>query len=418
MNAAPDASAASPYPLRVLDDADWGRFVETDSHAFGMSVPAEVVELEREVHEPERGLGAFDGSTAVGIATAFSFDLTVPGSVLPAAGVSWVGVLPTHRRQGVLRSLMTRQLHDVHDGGREPLAVLWASEPEIYGRFGYGIASHAFSLTVARSAGSRGTSPASASALRLRLVAADDWKQTQTVYDAAAPTRPGMLARDERWWRRAVRDHSEMREGRSELRCVIAEAGGQVRGYARYATKPAWTPGRPQGTVHVREIMAVDPAARAALFGYLFDLDLMASTELWNIALDDPLLQWLRSARTATPRYFDALHVRLVDLPAALRGRTYTGPLDVVLEVRDELCPWNAGRWRLVADGGGVRCDPADGAPDLTLDVRELGAAYLGGTTLVDLGQAGRVQEHAVGSLARTSAAFRHSPVPWCPIVF
>lgn len=405
------------YPLRVLADDDWDQFVAADSHAFGFTAPAGVMDLEREVHEPGRGLGAFDGPALVGIATAFSYTVTVPGGALPAAGISWVGVLPTHRRMGILRSLMTRQLHDVHDRG-EPLAVLWASEPMIYGRFGYGIATYAFEAKVPRSADALAPDTPHDPALRVRLVAPDDWKLTQPVYDAVVAGRPGMLARDDRWWRRAVRDLPDRREGRSELRCVVAEDERGVRAYARYATKQDWGPGLPNGTVFVRELMSADAAARAAVFRYLLDLDLMATTDFWNLPVDEPLLMWLRNPRGAQPHWSDALHVRLVDLPAALRGRTYSTPVDVVLDVSDGLCPWNAGIWRLTGGPDGARCEPSGDTADLALGVRELGAAYLGGTTLVDLGAAGRVEEHTPGALAATSAAFRHEPAPWCPIVF
>lgn len=406
------------FPVRTIGDDDWAAFLEVDSVAFGSAVPAEVDELEREIFEPGRSIGAFDGPNPVGIATAYSFDLSVPGAVLPAAGISWVGVLPTHRRRGVLRSLMTHQLHDIHDKGREPLAVLWASEPPIYGRFGYGLASRAYALEVLRTSRALRADVPTDPNLRLRLVPADNWKITCDVYEQVAPHRPGMLARDERWWRKAVRDMASMRDGRSPLRCVVAEDDHGVRGHARYATKPDWTPGRPDGTVHVREVAALDAPARALLYRYLFDQDLMGKVEVWNLAVDDPLLLWLDNIRSASPRWLDALYLRLVDVPAALRSRSYASSVDVVLEVADPICPWNEGSWRRVADGDRVTCEPTDRAADLSMPVTELGSAYLGGTLLTDLGMAGRVVEHTPGALTATSTAFHSSPAPWCPVVF
>ena len=276
---------------------------------------------------------------------------------MPAAGISWVGVLPTHRRRGVLRALMTHQLHEIHERGREPLAILWASEPPIYGRFGYGLASRAYALDVSRSPDALRADVPTDPTLRLRLVPADDWKITAEVYAQVAAQRPGMLVRDDRWWRKAVRDVPSMREGRSALRCVVAEDDSGVRGYARYATKQDWGPGRPKGTVHRARGAAVDGPARALLYRFLFDQDLMSQVDVWNVAVDDPLLLWLENVRSATPRWLDALYVRLIDVPAALKARTYTAPVDVVLDVTDPLCPWNEGRWQLVARGGEVSCD-------------------------------------------------------------
>jgi predicted acetyltransferase len=413
-----EPSRPGTFPVRVVGDDDWAAFLEVDSIAFGAGPSAELDELEHEIFEPGRSIGAFDGPNPVGIATAYSFDLSVPGAVLPAAGISWVGVLPTHRRRGVLRALMTHQLHDIHERGREPLAILWASEPPIYGRFGYGLASRAYALEVLRGPRAlRDDTPTDAT-LRLRLVPADDWKITAEVYAQVAHRRPGMMARDDRWWRKAVRDVPSMREGRSALRCVVAEDDTGVRGYARYSTHQDWSPGRPNGTVRVREVAALDPPAHALLYRYLFDQDLMGRVDVWNVPVDDPLLLWLDNIRSAVPRLSDALYVRLVDVPVALRSRSYASSVDVVLEVTDPICPWNDGRWHLVAQGGHVSCEPTVEPADLSMPVTELGAAYLGGILLRDLGTAGRVAEHTPGALATASAAFHSSPAPWCPVIF
>jgi predicted acetyltransferase len=415
MNASPTS-----FPIRVLTDEDWPAVLEVDGNAFGGTLEAEVNEGERALQEPGRSHGAFDGPTLVGLTSAFSFDLTVPGAVVPAAGVSWVGVLPTHRRRGVLRGLMTAQLHDVRERGREAVAVLWASEPVIYGRFGYGLASTAYSMKVPRNAHALRADAPSDPALRLRLVPAEDWKLTADVYAAAAAARPGMIARDERWHRRAASDFPSLREGRSALRCVVAEDDTGLRGYARYNTKPDWSTPVPSGTVNVREVIAVDGAALAALYRYLFDLDLMGVTDLWNVPVDSPLLHWLNNARATKPIWQDALYVRLVDVGTALAQRRYSAPVDVVLEVSDPLLPWNDGRWRLVGGPDGARCERTEVEPDLTLGVTDLGGAYLGGTALGGLAGAERVQVRAGAAdlLPAVSAAFATSPAPWCPFVF
>ena len=405
------------WPIRTLDDADWPAFAALDSHAFGNSAPAELLEIERAAQEPGRSIGATEGDDLVGIATAYSFDLTVPGAAVPAAGISWVGVLPTHRRRGVLSALMDHQLGALHDAGREPIAVLWASEPPIYGRYGYGLASRFWGVTVGRSATALDPAAPADPDLTLRLVPADDWKRTAGVYDTLTARRPGMFARNERWWKRAVMDLPDTRDGRSELRCVIVEDRAGVRGYARYATKQSFGDDFGQGKVSVREVMALDPAALATLYRYLFDLDLMGSTEIWNVPVDDPLLHWLQDPRRAKPGVGDALYVRLVDLAGALSARTYATDVDLVLDVTDARCPWNAGRWRLTGGTGGATCTRSDDTADLALDVRELGAAYLGGTSLTELAGAGRVGGDPAALQAATTA-FTHSPAPWCPVVF
>ena len=410
-----------PWTVRSVADDEWEAFREVDAHAFGVAMAEEHAATERELHRTGRNIGAYDAAELVGIATAYPFRLAVPGSALPAAGVSWVGVLPTHRRRGVLRALMTHQLHAVHDEGTEPLAVLWASEPQIYGRFGYGLADRAYSMTVPRSDQALQAAAPDDPAVRLRLVDPKAWKDLAPVYEAVAATRPGIPIRDEAWWNRAVQDLPALRGGRSPLRCVVAEDGDQVRGYSLYATKQFWDENFGKGEVTAREVMATDPAALAALYRYLFDLDLMGHTTLDHVPVDDPLVHWLRNARSAKPVLQDCLYVRIVDLPRALAARSYAADLDVVLEVTDELCPWNAGTWRLTTGGGPVpdaRCEPTDDEAHLSLDVAHLGAAYLGGTALTELAMAGGPVERRPGALAAATAAFAHFPAPWTPWIF
>lgn len=412
-------STPSAWPVRALSDDDWEAFAALDSHAFAFTMPDDGLAAEREMQRGMRLIGAYDGATLAGIASAYDYDLSVPGGSSPAAGVSWVGVLPTHRRRGVLKALMTHQLKAVHDEGREALAILWASEPPIYGRFGYGLASRALSLTVPRDPQALHRAAPTDPALRLRLVDAADWKLTAGVYADVATQRPGMPARDDKWWGHAVQDLPSMRDGRSALRCVVVEDDAGVRGYARYRTKDVFSEGPGSGKVMVREVMAVDTAAQASLYRYLFDLDLMGTTQLWNVPVDDPLMHWLQNPRLAKPELGDALYVRLVDLDRALSARTYATPVDVVLEVADDVCPWNAGRWRLTGGPGqAATCERTDDAADLALGVIDLGAVYLGGTSLTDLAVAGRVTELRPGTLAPTTAAFAHTPAPWCPAVF
>jgi predicted acetyltransferase len=189
-----------------------------------------------------------------------------------------------------------------------------------------------------------------------------------------------------------------------------------------YATRERWddATGLPDGQLTVRELIAADPAAGAALWQNLLDRDLIASVIAELRPADDPVLHQLLDQRRARERLADGLWVRVIDLAAALSGRAYSGPVDVVLEVSDALLPANAGRWRLRAAGpdGGAVCERTQQPADLALDVRELGAAYLGGTRLGTLAQAGLVRELTPGALTPLSAAMTWDPPPWCPRIF
>ncbi|MER7758239.1 GNAT family N-acetyltransferase [Streptomyces sp. NPDC097619] len=403
--------------MRVLRPEEWDVWYGQLELAFG-GVPESPEEraLYRSLTEPERSLGVWDGETCVGTAGAFSFRMTVPGGALvPMAGVTMVGVSPTHRRQGVLTSMMRRQLDDVRAAG-EPVAVLTASEPEIYGRFGYGTAAYALSVDVDTTRVRLQVPPAAAE-LRMRLVDPEAaLAACEKVYAALVPGRPGMTARQPGWERQALLDPESQREGASPLKCVVAERpDGEVAGYARYRVKPTWQLAGSDGSVEVQDLDALDPAAYAALWKYLFEIDLTWSVRAYRRPVDDPLLHLVTDVRRSRALSRDSLHARLVEVGAALEARTYGTPVDVVLEVEDAFCPWNAGRWRLSGDAKGAVCARTEDPADLALSVKELGSAYLGGVTLASLAGAGRVRELRRGALAEASRAFAGDVAPWLP---
>jgi predicted acetyltransferase len=168
--------------------------------------------------------------------------------------------------------------------------------------------------------------------------------------------------------------------------------------------------------------MADGPAAAAGLWRDLFSRDLTGEVAAWNRPTDDPLLHLLADPRRARARFRDGLWVRLVDLPAALTKRNYAAPAEVVIDVADEICPWNAGSWRLRVPGPGAAaqatCGRTDDRADLSMPVAALGAAYLGGTRLGALAAAGLVKELRPGALAALSTAMSWDPAPWCPMIF
>jgi len=419
----------APYPIRPIEENELDSFIRVDEHAFNSSPWSDgdrQVTIDR--FEFDRTLAAFDGTTAVGSTMCYSFQLSVPGQeMLPAAGVTFVSVMPTHRRRGVLSSMMRRQLADVRDRG-EPLAILWASEAVIYGRYGYGRASWHLGFTLRRGEGGlAGTAASARDGLRLRIVEPETaLPELAKVYDAVLSARPGLFGRNDAWWRSAIYDPAEHRAGASPLRCLLAGDASGPRGYALYACVDTWTDFLPDNVLTVRELMAADSAASAALCTDLLSRDLTTEFRLPRRPVDDPLLCQLADPRRARPQLNDNLWVRIVDLPRALAGRRYSGPVDMVLEVRDEILPSNAGRWRLTttgeAPGAGpglaTACVPATSPTDLRLDVTELGAAYLGGTRLGTLAGAGLVAELRPGAVRQLSAAMSWDPAPWCPMVF
>ncbi|WP_020392124.1 GNAT family N-acetyltransferase [Kribbella catacumbae] len=367
------------------------------------------LETEQKVWERERSIVATDGKELVGHTGAFGHLLTVPGGQVPAAGVTMVGVVSTHRRRGILRDLMRRQLTDLYEGGTEPLAVLTASEPVIYGRFGYGLSSDHQQVTIKR-ASRELRKVAGVEDVRLRFAdPQESLARTTAFHNDEALTRPGMFQLGENFQYYVTHDNvtTDLR-GASPLRCLLAERDGELVGYAHYRTRRT-----DKGFVDVARVHSRDLAAHAALWQNLLDPDLLGETTYEQLPSDDPLLFLLVDPRAARATTLDGVWGRVADVGKALAARTYAEELDVVLGIEDDFLPWNAGSWHLAGGPGGATCEKTDRTPDLVLGVRELGTAYLGRPSLGLLGAAGLVEERTEGALAVASRAFLSARVPW-----
>ncbi|HEX2773039.1 MAG TPA: GNAT family N-acetyltransferase [Micromonosporaceae bacterium] len=390
-------------PLHVPSADDWDEISRMLFRAFHDPFDESVKTAEREVFEPERSLLARDANAVVAHAGAYSRELSVPGAVVPAAHVTLVGVAPTHRRRRLLSRMMHRQLQDIRAAGREPVAVLWASEAPIYPRFGYGHAAPRVGLDVNSAA--VGLAPGDPGRLR-----AGDPTELQPelakVYDQLRGDRPGWSSRDDRWWRYVLGDLPTHRHGATERRAVLHEGPDGVDGYALWRTKGEWDSRGPKGEARAEAIVAATPEAYLALWRFLLSIDLTRSVTYRYAAPDEPLQHLVADPRQLGAQLSDGLWLRIVDVGSALSARRYATEIDVVLDVTDPLLPDNAGRWRLSGGPTGARCERTTDAADLVLNVRYLGTAYLGGPSLAALAAAGLVRELTPGTLAQASAAF------------
>ncbi|MGH8998375.1 MAG: GNAT family N-acetyltransferase [Acidimicrobiia bacterium] len=411
-----------PTELRPITGDEFDDLLGVLSTAFGEDSTPEASEYERRIFELDRSLAAFDGGDIVASAGAYSFELTLPGGVTaPAAGVTWVGVLPTHRRQGILRSMMAHQLADIADRG-EALAVLEASEGAIYGRFGYGPASFSVAVDLATRAVRLRPEPGTGG--RIRLL--DDKAARQVlpqVCEATRRQRPGLIRRSDAYWESYFTDPKDWRGDASARRYAgHADAAGRPDGFVAYRVKETWSESDtlPGNTVIVTDTRAASPETDAALCAYLTEIDLVGKVSLRRRPVDDPLRFRLGDLHHyRVKRMGEGLWVRLVDVAGALALRRYARDETLVLSVRDRCLPANHGCYRLTAGPDGSSCDRVGDAADadLTIDVDALGAAYLGGVSFTVLGAAGR----AVGepaALRRADALFAATPLPFGDLSF
>ncbi len=390
--------------MRPVREDEVEAYLHALLEAFGDPPRQEAIDSERRILEPERTLAVFDQDRIVATAGIYTRELTVPGAVLPVAHVTLVSVEPTYRRRGLLRRMMRRQLEDIRSAGREPVAALWASEGTLYGRYGYGLAVQRFGFTARTRELQVAADPGKG---RLRSgKPAEVREDLAAVYETVRASRPGLSGRPGAWWEQRLEDPEHDRDGASPLRALLHEGPDGVDGYALWRMKPDWDESGPNGEVRVKEVQATNPAAHAALWRFLLNVDLTRRLTFGFAAADDPLPHLVNEPRRLTTQTSESLWVRVVDVPAALAARRYAAPVDVVLAVTDELVPENTGRWRLTGNSTDATCVPTDDEPDLELGITELGAVYLGGTTLTALAGAGRVTELRPGTLAPASTAF------------
>jgi predicted acetyltransferase len=400
--------------IRAVEPDELETYMAVVETAFGGHLEDDFSRFHRPFVEVDRTFGAFEGGAMVGGAGAFSFAMTVPGGEAAVAGVTSVGVLPTHRRRGVNTALMRTQLEDARRRG-EAVCALYASQGSIYGRYGYGVAAlnAAIDVETRRSAFGPWYAPTG----RVRLVErAEAMGGFLPVYDAVRRSRPGMIALDERAF--AYRLEDRWRDAGSVRGFFAAhETSGAIDGYVQYRIDQDWDV-VPKNVLKVDDLMATTPQAYAELWRYVLDVDLVIRVTAWNRPSDDPLQLLVLEPRPLNLKLKDAVWVRLVDVERALSSRAYRADADVVLDVRDAFCPWNEARFALAIGDGRATCGRTDAEPDLALDVAELGAVFLGGTRLSALHRAGRVEERTPGAVVRTDAAFVWDPAPWCSFMF
>lgn len=393
-------------------------FLVTCEAAFGIDIRDEHIERLSALLEPERTLAAYEDGAMVATTGAYRFVFSVPGGELPAAGVTLTGVLPSHRRRGVLTALMRRQLDDVR-AWNEPIAVLWASEGTIYQRFGYGMATQQAAIDIERHH-VRFRDPTPPQARATFLTEEEAATKIASVYEEIRKKTPGMFARSEVWWRNhRLADPEEDREGAGPLFRVLFEQEGRPSGYALYRVRNTWgEDGLPSGDIEVVEAMATDGPATREVWMYLFGVDLVARLKSYFLPADHPLKWMLAEPRRLRANVRDAVWVRVIDVPGALAGRSYLHDGSIVFDFRDDFCSWNAGVWRLdVAEGRG-HAERTEEEPQARFGAEELGAVYLGGATFAELARAGRVEELKPGGLRILDSLFAADVVPWCPEIF
>jgi predicted acetyltransferase len=400
------------YPIRPVAADEFPAFAEVWERAFNFDAKEDELEALAGVFEFDRSFAASDGGRLVSTGGTITFELTTPGGVVPAGGLTAVAVLPTHRRRGILTEMMRYHFDDVRRNG-EPVSLLWASESVIYGRYGYGIASRYVEFEI----------DTRHAALRDDVVVLGDVEFAPKeealgvmpdIYATAANQWPGFLSRTTGDWALLHRDFEHWRDGMTANRFAVYREDDRPLGYVRYRGKEQWVDGHADNELLVGELMGVTPAADAALWAYILSVDLVTKIRARMRPPSELLEYLLAEPRRIRTRTGDGVWARLLDVPAALTARRYPVHDRLVIEVADAFLPDVAGTFELVGGPDGAECRRTDASPDLTVDVAGLGARYLGDGSFEMLRRAGRAQG-GIDTIRRADRMFDWHVAPWCP---
>lgn len=380
--------------LRTANDDDWAGMSLLAATCFGSRRPTEVTDMWRTMIPSDGALIACDGPDVVGMAFYLDLQLTVPGgSVLPAAGLSWVAVAPTHRRRGLLRDMFA----DVHTriaGAGYPVAALEASEGGIYGRFGYGPATVEQTLSVDRRFARVHPDVPAGGPVRF-VEPAVHRDEIEKLYERWRRRTPGGLHTPPAMWDEVFADREIGRGGGTAMFCLL-----HADGFALYRLHV----GEPK-TVRVTKLVALSADAHTALWRALLGMDLMESV-VTNTFPGDPLPYLLTDPRLVRiTGVEDALWLRLTDVSAALPARRYSADVSAVLDITDtEL--HGGGRYTLDIQAGRATCTPGGAEPDVQLDLGVLGSLYLGVHRASSYAAANRLRCKDSELVRRLDAAF------------
>ena len=393
--------------MRTVAADEFVQWCRAEARAYGnrLNIDPEVL---RPNFDLDRSIAVFDKGNIVGGAHSHRVEMSIPGAAAVIAGVANIAVQPTHRRQGVLTRMMRHQIKDIHERG-EPLAALFATESVIYGRFGYGIGSLYERWTIDRQF--NGYAQPYESPGRIVFVDPEDiTKDLPEVFRRSTVDRPGVFQKALHRWERESQAPEHSQGGPGGLFYAAYEDGGRMDGYAMFRISGS--------TLTVNELMAVTKEANTALWRFCFDMDLVDSTEALKRPVDDPMPWMLADPRRLQRSTRDGVWVRIIDVGAALKLRRYMKSDRLVLEIRDELCPWNGRRFMLEGSSEGATCHTTNSSPDLVLAVSVLASVYLGAVSFSTLSRAGLVEECKPGTLLRADRMFAVQHQPWTPANF
>lgn len=398
--------------LRNVTKDEVNDFTISVDRAFGHTPGEDLLEIFDRAVELDRTLIAVEDGRIVANSAVWSMAVTIPGGKqLPMAGVTAVGVSPTHRRKG----LLTRMIETIHDQAREreePVAGLSVSDSRIYGRFGYGPATRTTSVTIQTDRAVPSSSYAPCGEMRL-LDPADSFETVKAIRLKYEQQQMGESSRADGLIEFSLGDGPTFRDGDGALELAIHSSNGEDDGYIMFRRSGDFTSQRlPDGKLRVIDQAWLSEPIQADLWRFVIDIDLSETVRIPCAgAVDSAVAQMFAEPRQIQVNgVFDMLWLAILDVSTTLAARTYETSDGLVIAV-----PMSDGTTQTVKLEGspkGATCTPTKRDPDVIVPQRWLGSMYLGDQSPIALASLGLI-EGEQNKVERLARMFRTPRLPF-----
>lgn len=397
------------FEFRTIKEGELQAFYDTVKYVFAEGSTDPVPEEEE--LKPDWTTAAFHKGKIVATSGGYPFEMRFNGKPIAVDGLTAVGTEPGFRRRGLVREMVTRRLHAVHEHEEQSASILWASMGAIYQRFGYGLGSSQIQCKF----DPRFTQFQFSAEVNgyVRIVAEQEGAQIiRDLYRRFIEDRTLDLGRDDDvWWK----NHFGSKK-RLSYCAIYFNSSDEPEGYVAYNTSTyerAPDEG-PDQKLSVRELIYLNIQAYRALWEFIREHDLVGKVEL-HMPVDEPAINMLLEPRAMRLNISDGIWMRIVDADKALTQREYGGPGNVVLEIRDDPeCPWNERRFELETDGVNTEVAETNKSPQLTISPNGLASLMTGNASLSELNRIGRADVSDTDQLRYFDFMFSTKYRPFC----
>ena len=392
-------------------------FAKAEAIAYTALASEYYINRLKKLATPDRAIALFDENKIIGTANSFGESISLPSNKkAKVAAVSYVSVMPTHRRQGILSEMMKIQLNEIHSIHKEPLAVLWPSESAIYGRFGYA-PTHEKHYSISKN-NAKFLPQISSNNLKINFLNKKEAIECYVqVNNKLMESRPGVMELTNDWAERRIEDliSNHLSNGPSYFIGIFDNK--TPVGLVTYSIENNNDYGNMPASLHIWDILYLNIESAIKLWNFCLNIDLVEEIHAKGVPEDDVLEALLISPGDLNARLTTGLWIRIVDVINSLEARTYEHNGEIILKVDDSIIKDNNNTYLLnTNDKSTPKCEITSKNPDVEITIQGLSEIYLGTFDLNNLIASGNIKNKKV--IKTIKEIFKSESKPFCPMHF